>query len=278
MCGETSTQDKLSDEETSAFETYLNQEEQQYSKQSSIYSTLTSELTSIFNKGANQQGYSAAELNNLNAQATEGTAENYSSAAKSQNESLAAEGGGNEAITTGGQTQLKEQTAESSAQEQSKEETSISEANYEQGYKEWENAESGLEAVATGENPTSYANAATSASESANSEADTIASEESSWESSAISAATAIGSTALYCWIAAELWGGWEDPRTIRVRHWLSTEFRARWYGPFVLAVYARWGELAAKAIREKRWLRWIFNVIFEKALRSAQRINDGRH
>lgn len=200
MSSSTSAQNQLQDEEIQTLQTYNDEQKQQYANQSEIYKNVTSVLTPILNKGANQQGYSGAELNNLNSQAVEGTAENYQSAAKATNEALAAEGGGNSSITTGGQAQLKASVAQSAAQEESKEESSITSANYEQGNKNFQNAESGLEAVATGENPTAYENAATNEANSANTEANNIASQDNSWVSAALGAAGSIGSAGITKW------------------------------------------------------------------------------
>ena len=78
------------------------------------------------------------------------------------------------------------------------------------------------------------------------------------------------------CWIAAELWGGWADPRTILVRRWLGSDFRAHWYGPTVLAAYGRWGKRMAKKIqtrkRLRRFFQWLFNLALKKAVGNGGR------
>lgn len=84
-----------------------------------------------------------------------------------------------------------------------------------------------------------------------------------------VSAAGAYGK-AKGCWIAAELWGGWEDPRTITVRRWLFLDFQNSWYGSLILRAYVRWGEGIARAIKTRRRLRWLFQLLFNKALKIA--------
>lgn len=74
------------------------------------------------------------------------------------------------------------------------------------------------------------------------------------------------------CWVAAELWGGWEDPRVKLMRRWLSVSFGKHWYGAVPVALYARHGESWARWIRKSRVLRWAFSAIFERGLRAAQR------
>lgn len=75
-----------------------------------------------------------------------------------------------------------------------------------------------------------------------------------------------------YCWIAAELYGGWFEPRTVAVRQWLATEFAARWYGPPLLWLYGVGGEWMAGCIRRRPWLRRVFLPIFNRALANARR------
>jgi hypothetical protein len=200
MSGATSAQTQLQEEDLQTLQQYNDEQKQQYDKQSALYNEVTSVLDPILKAGANQQGYSQAELNTLNAQAVEGTAENYASAGKAMNEQLAAEGGGNSAITTGGQAQLKAATLQSAAQEESKQESEIQEKNYETGRSNFQNAEAGELAVASGENPTSYEQAATGQANATANEANTIASENDSWISAALGAAGSIGSTAITKW------------------------------------------------------------------------------
>lgn len=72
------------------------------------------------------------------------------------------------------------------------------------------------------------------------------------------------------CWIAAELYDGWDDPRTIDVRQWIFTEFIKRPIGKIVCALYMRFGERTAQAIHRRRALRppfqWLFNLALAKA------------
>lgn len=79
------------------------------------------------------------------------------------------------------------------------------------------------------------------------------------------------GGLAKKCWIAAELWGGWMDPRTVLVRTWLTEEFEQRWYGGWLCRCYARWGRKMAAAIRTRPWLRACMSWLFEWALRAAK-------
>jgi hypothetical protein len=74
------------------------------------------------------------------------------------------------------------------------------------------------------------------------------------------------------CWIAAELYGGWNDPRTIIVRQWIFGEFSKSAVGSVVCKAYSRFGERIAAAIHARPILRKPFKVLFDCALRRAQK------
>lgn len=73
------------------------------------------------------------------------------------------------------------------------------------------------------------------------------------------------------CWIAAELYGGWGDPRVHAVRGWIFGPFRRRWYGRWLAAAYLRWGERGARAIRRSDWLRRVARLVFDRALEASK-------
>jgi hypothetical protein len=197
VCGPTAAQTELTNEETAAYQQSQAMTAQQYANQQAIFGPLSAQFESIFAKGPNQKGFSDEETEDLNAQAVEGTAENYKSAATAVNDKLAAEGGGTNPLPSGAQAELQQQTAESAAEEESRQETQIQEADYSQGQQEWAAAGSGLESIAAGLNPLGYENAETGAAGAANTEADAIASEDDSWVSAAIGAAGSIGAAAV---------------------------------------------------------------------------------
>jgi hypothetical protein len=74
------------------------------------------------------------------------------------------------------------------------------------------------------------------------------------------------------CWIAARLFGGWDDPRTKVVRRWIFGPFMDTWYGIVPAALYARFGETIAEVwMPESRVLTWALRRLFEAALRRAE-------
>lgn len=191
MCA-SGAQNTVQNEDIATMQQYNQEQAQQYANQQALYKSVTSVLQPILNAGPSQQGYSAAELSNLNATAVEGTAENYQNAAKAVNEQIAGEGGGEE-LPTGGQQQLKEEVATSAAGQESTEESQIESADYAQGNANFQNAEQGELAVASGEDPIGYANANVSAENAAGNEANAVASENNSWINAALGAAGTIG-------------------------------------------------------------------------------------
>ena len=196
MCA-SSAQDTIQQEDIQTMQEYNQQQAQQYARQTALYAQVKSVLDPILNAGPNQQGMSPAELNTLNAQAVEGTAENYSAAGKAVGENLAAEGGGDNPLPSGAQTQLKQQVANSAAEQESSEETQIQSANYQTGRENFTNAEQGEMAIAAGENPTAYSSAEINSESAAGSEANTIAQENNSWMNAAIGAAGSVAGIAL---------------------------------------------------------------------------------
>ena len=193
MCGATSAQTQLQDEQIQAYQTAQTMTQEEYGNQQAIYGPMAQQFQSIFNLGPSQEGFSAGEKNTLNAQAVTGTGENYSNAAKALNEQIAGEGGGNESIPSGANTQLKEQVAQRAAQEESSEETQIQEADYNQGRADWQAAGEGLTSIAAGENPLGYENAATGSGTAASNTANQVAQEQNSWVNAAIGAAGSVG-------------------------------------------------------------------------------------
>lgn len=76
------------------------------------------------------------------------------------------------------------------------------------------------------------------------------------------------------CWIAAAVYDGWLDPRTIKARGWLFGPFRAKWYGRLVTDLYLKFGERTAGMIERHPILRRPFRKLFDLALRRANGSN----
>jgi hypothetical protein len=85
-------------------------------------------------------------------------------------------------------------------------------------------------------------------------------------------AGTALSNTNwLGCWIAAELFDGWKDPRTRKVRKWLREEFSKHWYGRMFNRWYSKNGQKVAKRIQSNQPMRWAFQKLFQWFLKQAE-------
>jgi len=73
------------------------------------------------------------------------------------------------------------------------------------------------------------------------------------------------------CWIAAAVYEGWSDPRTIQVREWLNNEFTKQITGKVVMGVYRAIGRQVAWFVRRSPLLQKAFRPLFDKALARAR-------
>jgi hypothetical protein len=74
------------------------------------------------------------------------------------------------------------------------------------------------------------------------------------------------------CWVAAEVFGGWYEPRTVKVREWVFGPFSEHWLGAKIASLYLRHGERTAALMRTNRAVRWLMTGLCQFALRKASR------
>jgi len=195
MCGATGAQEDIQQLQTQFYKQSMQESASVYGMDTSLYKELMSAFAPIFEKGPNQPGFSAAETNALNTEATQGVATNYQAAAKAVREQEAAQGGGNEYVPSGQNEETLAQIATEAAQQQSSEENQITEASYQQGLQEWEYAAQGmLNAGSVMSGGAQYSGAATSAGSAASTTANEIAQANNSVLGSVAGAVGAVGS------------------------------------------------------------------------------------
>lgn len=281
MCGPSAAQTQLSDEQNQFYQQMTTQDATEFSEDQGILTQMQSVYAPILAAGPNQDGFNAAETNSLNTTANEGVATNYASASTALKEQQAAEGGVAGAMPSGVDTQQDENLDASAAAQQSTEQQQIQQAGYTQGYNEFTQATNALEGTAGLLNPDGTASAANSAGSAAETTANQIAQESEGWMAPLAGAVGAVGGAAtgaiiknsgLGCWVAAELYGGWLNPRTILVRKWIFGDFCRTASGQFLSNVYLRHGEKTARAIRRFPVLRLVFLPIFNLALWRAKK------
>lgn len=137
-----------------------------FGAQSAILQAVNAAFKPIIDAGINQYGFNKAEDTALRTQASEGTAQNYSQAAKAVGENLAARGGGNNLLPSGAEESIKANIAGAAAESESGKQLGITSAGYETGRQNFLAATSGDMSVAQMYNPLGYANAAEGAANS----------------------------------------------------------------------------------------------------------------
>ena len=172
--GASSQQTDLANSQQNFYNTLSSDYSQQFANQNAILSTLQSSLNPIVQAGPNQFGFSTAETNNLNAQALQGTGQQYNNASKALGAQQAAQGGGNAYLPTGAQSAQQAGLAAGAANQASNQLLGIQQAGYQQGHNNYEAAIGQLGGVAGMYNPTGYAGSANQAGGVANSEANEV--------------------------------------------------------------------------------------------------------
>jgi hypothetical protein len=165
--GASAAQENLANEQAAFYQQLTQDYSTQFAGQQAILNTLQSTLNPIISAGPNQMGFSAAQLANLNAGAVQGTGQQYAGAKKALAEKQSAEGGGNIPLPSGVASQQQAQLASSSAATASGELMDIQQKGYQQGYKQYQDAITGLENVSEQMNPLGYAGATTGAGQAA---------------------------------------------------------------------------------------------------------------
>lgn len=147
-----------------------------FSGQQGILNNLSQTLGTTVANGPSQFGFSPAETNALNTQATTGTAQQYQNAKQAAGDAAAATGGGNTVLPNAAANQQQTAIAESGAQQESNQLLGVQQAGWQQGNKNYNNALTGLIDVSNQYNPSQYAGVANTAGSSAMTSADTVAS------------------------------------------------------------------------------------------------------
>lgn len=192
MTGPSASQLQLQDSQMDFYKQGASESETAFGEQQDLLALMKSVYAPIFAKGPNQEGFSAPEKSALDAQAIQGTAANYTGAARAVGAQIASQGGGDNPLAT----TVAPQIAESAAAEESREESQIEQADWAQGAHNFEAAGAGLEKQSDLLNPTSYETAATGAGSAAETTANQINEEQNSWEAPVFGAIGAVAGAA----------------------------------------------------------------------------------
>jgi hypothetical protein len=277
MCGPSSAETSLASGAQSMSSQLSANYSSTFGDQSAILGHLNNVLSPISQAGPDQQGFGANELAALNTGANQGVGRSYAKASQSLNNSIGAEGGGNEVAPNGAAEQRKQALASSAADTMSNADLGITEANYSQGRKNWDTANSGLQQVAQQYNPNATAGAANASSQTAFSDAQANQAASNAWVGDLTGLVGGLGGAALgnpslfKCWVAAEVYGGWDDPRTTLVRNYLGNVWSKTFLGGIVCNLYLLVGPEVAAIIRAFPLLRKPFKALFDIALRKSR-------
>jgi hypothetical protein len=182
MCGPSRQEKAIAGQQSNLAIMLSDHFNERFGMQSEVLKNLNDILTPIAEAGPDQQGFGKNELAALGTQAHEGVGRNYEKATRALQNTIAARGGGNVYLPTGARAALQGTLASSAASEMSQEELGITRANYAQGRQNWQQATSGLHALAGQYDPTAFSGQAQSGFSSAFSMADEIAKQQSQKE------------------------------------------------------------------------------------------------
>lgn len=278
-CGGASQQQKdISAAQSNYYNVLTQQAQEEFGLASGIFNQLKDMFSPILAAGIDQQGFSKAELDTLNAQVVNQTGANYHNAAQAVNEELAAQGGGNVRIGSGANDLVRERVADSAAQTASNEELQVQENNYATGRQNFLNAAailSGAPGVFSG--ATAAAGVANNAGADASQTANEITQANNSWmglvggilggglSGWASGGFKMPGGGSSGCWIAEKIWGV-NDCRTHLVRAYLNRVWAKRSViGKTVMWAYRTFGKQVAEFSPAVRMLRPLFNIALRR-------------
>lgn len=183
LCGATTAQNQAQVAQASAYTTMTQQAQQVFGNDSSVFKNLQSTFAPTVAAGPNQEGFSAAEKSNLNSQAITNNGQAYKNAKAAVGESIAAQGGGNNAaLQSGVNAGVDANLAISSANNTANDLGQINEADYQTGRQNYDNATAGLlNSTNSFSSATAAGGAATGAGTASADTANQIASSDNSW-------------------------------------------------------------------------------------------------
>lgn len=256
------------------------------------YSTTFAEQQQVLNQqrarmsaiAANPMGYSPAQLHTATTSINENTSRAAKQAIGSAAAYAAAHGGSAGDVGGGPISQAVGSIASDAAQSKAGQLAALSNANEGMKQQNFWNAISGLNSVGSelgGAGGTAIGGAGSAAGSSVNAGSGALAAKESGFQEfgSVLSGIGGLATGVLSpwagkaCWVAAAIYGGWEDPRTNLVRDYIFGPFAETWYGSRLAGLYSRYGKTLAKSRMVVRLLTPLFNI----ALRKAQKVNHGR-
>jgi hypothetical protein len=236
----------------------------QYASQKSSLDYLTAKMMPMIE---NPTGYSNAELASMRTAATDTTAQQYTNAQAALNNQVSQNSGGSK--LTGVSGAVTESTAallNAKAQSDAAAQENITSANANLKQQNYWNAVNTLNGVAAETNPLGYSSAATQGSGAVSGLSQAYTASNQSQLLGALGGIAGGVGSALggyftgKCHLAAEIFGGWFKPETIKVRTWLHTIFNQTWYGKVLVDLYDKHSQWMAR----KPAIVWALTPLFK--------------
>ena len=273
--GASATQDQLQTAEANYYTQAVQQSTSQFNQQQAVQTTLQNAANQVIAKGASQQGWSPEQMNTMNAGVIQNTGQQYANAARAIKESQATQGGGTQFLPSGANTQINAQLASSAANQVSSGLYGNLLGSYQAGNQNYINATNSLMGVGELTNAAAFSNAASGAAGQANTIANQVQQADQQATNNIMGLATgamgAAGSILMgKCWVAAELYDGWKDPRTVAVRRYIFGEYSKTFFGNIFAKLYLKYGRQVAKHIKTHPISRWFAQKIFDRLLLAA--------
>jgi len=290
-CGASQQEKDIFQMQKSAYATLQDQASQIFGASSKIFSDLTSAFEPILAAGPGQEGYTVPQKAALESRAITQTGEAYRHAQQAAGERIAASGGGQAVLPAGSTAALQARIAAEGAGATAEQLSNIDLQSAERGRQNWLSAAGVLSGAPSVFNPaTGAAEAGTQAGGAAAGTAKSITQANQSWMQpvagilGGIAGAATAGLTGGMsaaapaatggsgkCYVAARIFGGWNDPRTILVRNYLFTQFNRSWYGSILTKLYEKYGEWVSNHKIFVKALTPLFNLALVKARKTVR-------
>ena len=192
MCGATEQQKQISDAQQDFYNKLSAEYDTIFGQNQAITQALTSAFMPILQAGPSQTGFSQSQETAMRTQNTENVATDYAQAQRATSQILAAKGGGNTMLPSSVTANILAGNANAAAATRAQGENQITQANYQQGYQNWNTAASVLGNTAQLINPNAYSGQATTAGGAASTSANNIATANFAPLGAAIGAAVSI--------------------------------------------------------------------------------------
>jgi hypothetical protein len=268
--GPSAAEQQLQTEQAAETAQYMGQQSTLYGESQALQATLTPLLESEIN---NPTGFSASELSELNASNVNTTGAQYANVQKQLNlqNSSANMAGLTSGVAAGESASLKSLAAGTVASNASNiqlQSAQLAQQKQQTAQSELLGLESGQagEAISEGQVENQSESQSFNQAYQEQQQSSQLMNTVLGGVIGAGSAFATGGASMIGCWIAAEVYGGWDAPEIARVRQFIFEDWAKRsLYGRFVARLYMAHGERVAGWVRKSRILKFAFRLAFDR-------------